>query len=278
MLKVGWFSTARGDSSRQLLSEAINAIQCGQLNASIEFVFCSRELGEAEKTDTFIKLVKEYKIPLVCLSVKKFAAVHQQEVAVKDAALPAWRLEYDRQVMSLLSGYNVDICLLAGYMLIVGPEICHEYNMLNLHPALPGGPKGTWQEVIWQLINDKATHSGVMMHLVTPDLDRGPVITYCTYPIQGPDFDSLWQEIGQRPINRIKTEEGEENPLFKAIRRAGFSREMPLIIYTLKAFSEGKIRISADKKLLDSAGNTIQGYDLTDEIEAAISSTRPLSS
>ncbi|GAH59253.1 unnamed protein product, partial [marine sediment metagenome] len=41
------------------------------------------------------------------------------------------------------------------------------YNMVNLHPAAPGGPTGTWQEVIWQLIENKAEETGVMMHLVT---------------------------------------------------------------------------------------------------------------
>jgi len=270
MLKIGWFSTARGDSSRNLFAESIKAIEGGQLNAKIEFVFCSREPGEADKTDIFIELVRKYKIPLVCLSVKNFAAAYQQQLAVKGEILPAWRLEYDRKVMSLLSGYSVDICLLAGYMLIVGREMCQKYNMINLHPALPDGPKGTWQEVIWQLISDKATRSGVMMHLVTPDLDRGPVITYCSYPIHGPAFDPLWQEIGHTPVYKIKAEQGEENPLFKAIRRVGFARETPLIIHTLKAFSEGKIRIDENKQLIDSAGNIIKGYDLTSEIEAAV--------
>jgi phosphoribosylglycinamide formyltransferase-1 len=46
--------------------------------------------------------------------------------------------------------------------------------MINLHPAAPGGPTGTWQEVIWQLIEGRAVETGVMMHLVTPELDRGP--------------------------------------------------------------------------------------------------------
>lgn len=270
MLKIGWFSTARGDSSRNLLIEAVNRIEKGELKAKIEFVFCSREPGEAEKTDRFIDLVHKYQIPLVCLSVRKFAAARQQNIAVKDEQLPDWRMEYDRKVMSLLSNYNVDICILVGYMLIVGNEMCSKYNMINLHPALPDGPKGTWQEVIWQLISEKATRSGVMMHLVTPQLDRGPVITYCSYAITGPDFDDLWNQIGTIPISKIKIEQGEENSLFKAIRRAGFSREIPLIIHTLKAFSEGRIRINADKKLVDASGKIISGYDLTAEINRAV--------
>jgi len=270
MLRIGWFSTARGDSSRNLLIKAFEGIQGRQLDARIEFVFCSREPGESEKTDIFIDQVRNYNIPLICLSVKKFAAAFQQGIAVRDENLPLWRLQYDSNVMSMLSGFNVDICMLAGYMLIVGKEMCDEYNMINLHPALPAGPKGTWQEVIWQLISEKADSSGVMMHLVTPQLDRGPVITYCGYPITGAVFDNLWFKASAFTIDEVKEKEGENNELFRAIRKAGFSRETPLIIHTLKAFSEGKIRINNKKELLDSAGNTIAGYDLTAEINAEI--------
>ena len=62
--------------------------------------------------------------------------------------------------------------------------------MINLHPAAPNGPDGTWQEVIWKLIEQRADHSGVKIHLVTEELDRGPTIAYCRYPIHSPAFDA----------------------------------------------------------------------------------------
>jgi folate-dependent phosphoribosylglycinamide formyltransferase PurN len=267
VFSIGWFSTARGESSRKLLKSIVTSIKDGRLKARIEFVFCSRERGESDKTDIFLKEVEDYQLPLVCYSVKKFAERCEQNVGVKDERLPLWRLEYDKQVMDKLAGYKPDICMLAGYMLIIGPEMCARYNMINLHPALPDGPKGTWQEVIWILMEQKAKESGVMMHLVTPELDRGPVITYCRFPITGSKVDGLWAEITRLPLSHIKSEQGENNALFKAIRQEGFTRETPLIIHTLKAFSEGKIRITAEKKLIDSDGHQIPGYDLTSELD-----------
>ncbi|RPJ60048.1 MAG: phosphoglycerate transporter, partial [Dehalococcoidia bacterium] len=259
MLNIGWFSTARGESSRKLLKAIVTSIQSGQLKACIEFVFCSRERGESENTDIFLNDVESYHLPLVCFSVKKFAQRYEQKVGVKDERLPSWRLEYDKQVIDRLAKYKPDICTLAGYMLIVGPEMCSTYNMINLHPALPDGPKGTWQEVIWTLMEQQAQYSGVMMHLVTPELDRGPVITYCRFPIIGDKFDSLWTEIYRQSLSQVKAEQGENNTLFKAVRQEGFIREMPLIIHTLKAFSEGKIRISEDKKLIDRSQRPLPG-------------------
>ncbi len=271
MLKIGWFSTARGDSSKKLLDTVVSAIRNGGLDARIEFVFCSREAGESEKTDVFLSQVKQYSIPLVTSSVKKFAGSLRQQVGVKEEELPGWRLEYDRQVMAGLADFRVDICLLAGYMLIVGHEMCSRFNMINLHPALPTGPKGTWQEVIWQLIKEQATESGVMIHLVTPELDRGPVISFCRYPIRGDRFDALWNLVGDRSVEEIKKSEGEDNSLFKLIRQSGFIRETPLIIHTLRSFSQGKIRIDSSKRLLDNRGQPISGYELTAEIDRDIS-------
>ena len=272
MLKIGWFSTARGESSRKLLGAVVNSIRCGQLNGQIEFVFCSREKGEAENTDVFLDEVISYNIPLVTFSVRKFADSHQQDISVANKLLPDWRLKYDQQVMLKLSSYKPDICVLAGYMLIVGPEMCSRFNMINLHPALPDGPKGTWQEVIRQLISQQATESGVMMHLVTNDLDRGPVITYSKFPIRGPEFDNLWAEINKDLPDILKDKRCETSRLFQLIREKGFIREIPLIVHTLKAISEGKIRIGQDKKLLDANCNPVQSYDLTGEIDRELSS------
>jgi len=271
MLRIGWFSTARGDSSKKLLDTVVSTIREGGLDARIEFVFCSREPGESEKTDIFLAQVREYSITLVTSSVKKFAGSFRQQVGVKDGDLPGWRLEYDRQVMAGLEGFTVDICLLAGYMLIVGHEMCSRFNMINLHPALPAGPKGTWQEVIWQLMRERAAESGVMIHLVTPQLDRGPVISFCKYPIRGEKFDALWDSLGDLSVDAVRQAEGEDNVLFKLIRQRGFIRETPLIIDTLRSFSQGRIKIDSQKRLLDSRGLPIASYDLTAEIDRQIS-------
>ncbi len=102
------------------------------------------------------------------------------------------------------------LSVLAGYMLITGKEMCQRYDMINLHPAAPGGPAGTWQEVIWQLIKNHTTESGVMMHLVTPELDKGPVVSYCTFPITGTAFDSYRQHLNGQDISEIKNLQGEK--------------------------------------------------------------------
>jgi len=269
LYQLGWFSTGRDKAARDLLQAVQSSIKLGEIEAEIAFVFSNREPGESEESDLFLKLVKDYHIPLISFSYQKFKARQSTPVIGEAGSLPLWRLDYDREAMNRLQDFHPDLCVLAGYMLIVGKEMCRRYNMINLHPAAPGGPAGMWQEVIWQLINSEAQQTGVMMHLVTPELDKGPPATYCTFPIRGEPFDRYWRELEKLPPNSSKRHD-ENNPLFKLIRKHGLAREFPLIISTLKAFSQGKVKITADKKVVDSEGRPIKGYNLTDEIDKLI--------
>jgi len=270
MYQLGWFSTGRGKGSRGLLKAVHDSIKSGEIDAEFAFVFCSREYGETEPTDIFLRMVEDYHIPLVTFSYQKYKAKVGGSGGVPDEVWPSWRLDYDREVMDRLQDYKPDLCVLAGYMLIVGPEVCQKYDMVNLHPAAPGGPAGTWQEVIWKLVEAGAESTGAMMHLVTPELDKGPVVTYCTFPIRGGPFDQHWTEIKGKSVAQIKQEQGEENALFKLIRQHGVVRELPLIITTIQAFSQGRLQITPDKRVIDAQGSPIRGYDLTTEIDEKV--------
>jgi folate-dependent phosphoribosylglycinamide formyltransferase PurN len=190
-------------------------------------------------------------------------------VARAGQPLPAWRYDFDREVLRLVEPYGFDVGMLAGYMLIFTEVMCERFPLLNLHPAAPGGPVGIWQDVIWQLIEQRAESSGVMIFLCTVELDRGPPVAYCTYGLRGPAFDELWSELEGRPLERVKAEEGEENRLFREIRRQGAARELPLVVATLRAFAQGRLSVR-EGRILSPEGEVVGGYDLTPEIEAAV--------
>jgi folate-dependent phosphoribosylglycinamide formyltransferase PurN len=268
MYRIGWFSTGRDEAAGELLKTAVEAIRKGDIKARIEFVFCSREMGESPQSAAFIRQVQDYGIPLVCFSYQHFKS-HAADKTMVDG-FPAWRLAYDREVMQRLQNFAPDLCVLAGYMLIVGREMCRYYTMIILHPATPTGPTGTWQDVIWTLIEQKACETGVMMHLVTPELDRGPAVSYCRFSIRGNGFDPLWQQVENKSVSDIKKSEGERNPLFIKIREDGLKREFPLIIATIKSFSDGKVGVQAGQ-VLDGHGKIIGSYDLTQEIDRLVS-------
>jgi folate-dependent phosphoribosylglycinamide formyltransferase PurN len=264
-LRIGWFATGLGTGSRALLSAAQEAINRGELRAEIPFLFCNREPGEHENSDLLLAMAERFGIPTVTLSDRRFRRRVSGDVARVGQPLPPWRLDYDRAVMDLIAPYGTDLGMLAGYMLIFGREACDRYNFLNLHPAAPGGPIGTWQRVIWQLIDQRADESGVLINRVIPEVDEGPVVAYCRYPLHGPDFDPLWDAIGNRSAEDLREVEGEELPLFRAIRERGVRFEIPLMVQTLVALAGGRVRIVDGEPVADGV-LLPDGLDLSDNV------------
>jgi len=253
VLNIGWFSTGRDEAARQLLQAVQDKSHRGEINGKVSFVFSNREPGEAKESDLFFDLVWSYNIPLVCLSHKKFkTAKEEEDLSIKKE----WRIRYDREVNKEIKPFAPDLCVLAGYMLIVGEELCQKYNMINLHPAPPGGPTGSWQEVIWALIQNKAETAGAMMHLVTPELDRGPVISYCLFSIKGEPFAEYWRK-------------DDKDMLFRLIRQHELAREFPLITLTLQSLSRGEVSIK-DRRVIDAQGKLIGGYNLSGKVDEEV--------
>lgn len=250
MLKLGWFSTGRDKAALDLFETIEGYIKKGIIHANIEYVFSDRERGEAKASDQFFDIVSRYNRPLICFSSRKFEPLLKKKNRIE------WRKQYDAKVVKLLESYPVDLIMLVGYMLIVSKVLFDKWPLINLHPAKPGGPKGSWQEVIWELIEKGEGEAGAMIHLVTEQLDEGPPITYCTFPIRGGEFDFLWEQfeekLKRKSLSEIIKEEGEGEPLFKKIREEELSREFPLIIVTLQKLAEDYIKITDEREILVS--------------------------
>ena len=104
-----------------------------------------------------------------------------------------------------------------------------------------------------------------MVHIVTEEVDGGPVLSYCRFSTHGSDLDGLWNALAGRSGSEVKQEEGEDNELFAALRQDGLIRERPLVVETLKAIARGEI------SLQNAAANG--PVDLTEQVEASISKT-----
>lgn len=111
--------------------------------------------------------------------------------------------------------HPMDFVVLAGYMLILDPETCSKYDIINLHPALPNTYQGTWEEIVHRAAESGDSTYGSMVHVCTPELDRGATVAYDEFDVQ--DL--------RRTITSIEE-------LALVLRERQRSREVPLLMET----------------------------------------------
>ncbi|MEW6138647.1 MAG: formyltransferase family protein [Thermodesulfobacteriota bacterium] len=281
--RIGWFSTGRDPAARNLLQTVHEDIVRTGIPARIEWIFCHRETGDApadveyRERELFFDMAAAFGIPVATLSHVKFmpelrkrGLFESPSAAEPSPALQRWRNLYGEEVVRTVKMLQpVDIIVMAGYMLIIGEPELHALDMVNIHPALPWGPRGTWQEVIHELIGENASEQGIMVHLVTETLDRGPVISYCRFPIRGEGWDDLWVQWARDIEADSPRQMRESHPLFRKIRAVGEVRELPLLRGAIRELAFGHL-VVRDKKIVSGGKVLEQGVDLTEAIEKIV--------
>jgi len=264
-MRIGWLTTGRDQAACDLLSGVVERARQDEIELDVAAVFCDRERGESHESDLFLDLVQGLGYPTLTLS----SAVSWQRAQGSGQDRRQWREEFHEQVQRLLGPYRLNVLVLAGYMLIVSPAMCRRYPGLNLHPALPQGPTGTWQKVIWQLMRDNVEQSGAMINLMTPELDRGPVVALDSFSLRGPKWDPLWKQLQKKlktqTLDEIAAAEGEAEPLFAAIRACGARREIPLLYQTIKQFAIGKLQTAGSGAVFSESARL--PLDLTAQVD-----------
>lgn len=148
--RLGVLISGRGSNLQSL----IDAISSGRLNATIAVVISNVEdAGGLERARA--------------AGIESLVVSHR-----------GWssRDEYDRALARELKTRDVGLVCLAGFMRIVGAPLIDAYPnaILNVHPALlPSFPGVDAQR---QALDHGVKVSGVTVHLVTGELDAGPIV------------------------------------------------------------------------------------------------------
>lgn len=141
--------------------------------------------GNGSTLQSIINAIKEKKlvanIPLVVSNNPNAFALER----AKKANIPVYVIkEKDPQQMDIelceaLSKYEIDLIVLAGYLKLIGKNLLNKYTIINTHPALlpKYGGKGMYgMNVHKAVIQAKEEYSGVTLHYVNSEYDRGPTI------------------------------------------------------------------------------------------------------
>lgn len=96
------------------------------------------------------------------------------------------------ELLDLLKKHRIDLVVLAGYLKRIPSKVIREYSgrMINIHPALLpafGGEGMYGARVHEAVIAAGAKESGVTVHLVDDEYDRGPIVAQWRIPVEPSD-------------------------------------------------------------------------------------------
>jgi phosphoribosylglycinamide formyltransferase-1 len=152
------------------LQALIDAVQDRRLEASIVVVVSNREGVEG------LRRAERAGIETLCLNHRNWGS--------RDA--------YDDVLRTELQKRAVDLVCLAGFMRVLGPTMIDAFPnaIVNIHPSLlPAFPGVDAQR---QALEHGVKITGVTVHLVTRELDGGPIILQRPVPVLDTDtVDSL---------------------------------------------------------------------------------------
>jgi phosphoribosylglycinamide formyltransferase/phosphoribosylglycinamide formyltransferase-1 len=96
------------------------------------------------------------------------------------------------ELLALLHKFRIDLVVLAGYLKRIQPKVIREHagRIINIHPALLpafGGEGMYGARVHEAVIASGARESGVTVHLVDDEYDRGPIVAQWRLPVNQSD-------------------------------------------------------------------------------------------
>ena len=176
-----------------------NAIDQSHLDAQIAIVI-------SDKNCAGITHAAELGLPTKVIEKQNFSARRAHDAAIEQA----------------INAAAADFVFLAGYMVILGAEFTTVFagRLLNIHPSLLPDFKGL--DTHQRVIDANAARHGATVHLVTTELDDGPII--------------LQAELSVSPHDNAE----------KLAARV-LQLEHQLYPFVLKSLCDGQLTLAADK-------------------------------
>ena len=155
MIKIGALVSGGGTNLQAIL----DAIDKGGINAEVRAVVSSKEGAYA-------------------LERAKAKGIENTVIRKKDFENAG---DYEKTLAKYFKERNIDLIVLAGFMVILGPDFINEFEnrIINIHPALI--PSFCGEGYYGLHVHEAALKAGVKVtgatvHFVTAECDAGPII------------------------------------------------------------------------------------------------------
>jgi phosphoribosylglycinamide formyltransferase 1 len=146
-------------------------------------IFASGEGTNAENLFNYFNNDKRVKIKLVVTNSDTAGVIKRAEKFKKNVHIISKTAlyEYTSQIIEFLNTENIDVIILAGFLLKIPEDFIKAFpnKIINIHPSLlpKYGGKGMYgMNVHNTVIQNKEKESGITIHFVNEEYDKGEVI------------------------------------------------------------------------------------------------------
>ena len=163
MINIGVLGSTNGTD----LQFIFDAIDEGKLDANVSVVISNKE-------DSYI--------------LKRAQAHNTQNVFISHRNKD--REDFDSEMTMVLREHNAELILLIGFMRILSSKFCNQWKgkILNVHPSLlPKYAGGMDTNVHEEVLKNNDKETGCTIHLVTDEVDKGPVVIQKKCPVDSDD-------------------------------------------------------------------------------------------
>lgn len=173
MLKIAVCVSGGGTN----LQAIIDAVENGSItNTEISVVISNNKNVYA------LERAKKHNIEGICISPKDYAD----------------RAEFNKAFLAKLDSYEVDLVVLAGFLVVIPPEMIAKYRnrIINVHPSLIPSFCGTGYHglKVHEGVLDRGVKiTGATVHFVDEGTDTGPIILQKAVAVENGDTPDILQ-------------------------------------------------------------------------------------
>jgi phosphoribosylglycinamide formyltransferase-1 len=157
----------------------------------------------ASGSGTILQAMLDRQLPIVllladrpcgALGIAEQAGISAELVKRSDFSPNFDRVAYTKEVVAALEGHDVDLVAIAGFGTILSEPFVDSYGgrAVNTHPALLPAFKG------WHAVRDALAAgvkvTGCTVHLVTEDVDSGPILAQEAVSVLDDDTEETLHE------------------------------------------------------------------------------------
>ena len=154
-------------------------------------IFASGSGTNAQKIIEYFSASKEIFVDsLWSNNENAYALIRAEKLGIETFTFDRDELYRSNEILDKLYDHRIDMIVLAGFLWLVPKNLTELFTVINIHPALLpkyGGNGMYGMNVQKAVLASKDKESGITIHQVNQDYDKGKIIFQATCPIKPGD-------------------------------------------------------------------------------------------